>query len=73
MDMWRLRHALSQQRNNLPAPQFRLVGAMVTNFHLPRSSLLMVVSAFAGWERILAAYQAAIQEGYRFYSFGDAC
>ncbi len=56
----------------LPGHRFRLVGAMVTNFHLPRSSLLMLVSAFAGRERILSAYQSAIQAGYRFYSFGDA-
>jgi len=45
---------------------------MLTNFHLPRSSLLMLVSAFAGRELILEAYEAAVQEKYRFYSFGDA-
>jgi S-adenosylmethionine:tRNA ribosyltransferase-isomerase len=45
---------------------------MITNFHLPRSTLLMLVSAFAGREHILDAYQEAIREGYRFYSFGDA-
>ncbi|MBI2170722.1 MAG: tRNA preQ1(34) S-adenosylmethionine ribosyltransferase-isomerase QueA [Chloroflexi bacterium] len=56
----------------LPGHAFRLVEAVVTNFHLPRSSLLMLVSAFAGRERILHAYQVAAQEGYRFYSFGDA-
>jgi len=56
----------------LPGYQFRVVDAMITNFHLPRSTLLMLVSAFAGRERILAAYQEAIREGYRFYSFGDA-
>ena len=55
-----------------PGHQFRLVDAMLTNFHLPRSTLLMLVSAFAGRERILAAYQEAIQRQYRFYSFGDA-
>ncbi len=55
-----------------PGHQFRLVDAMLTNFHLPRSTLLMLVSAFAGQERILAAYQEAIQQNYRFYSFGDA-
>ena len=44
---------------------------MITNFHLPRSTLLMLVSAFAGRERVLAAYQAAVEQGYRFYSFGD--
>ncbi len=46
--------------------------ALLTNFHLPRSTLLMLVSAFAGRERILAAYEDAKTEGYRFYSFGDA-
>lgn len=55
-----------------PGHAFRLVDAMVTNFHLPRSTLLMLVSAFAGRERVLAAYEEAIAEGYRFYSFGDA-
>jgi S-adenosylmethionine:tRNA ribosyltransferase-isomerase len=56
----------------LPGYQFRVVDAMITNFHLPKSTLLMLVSAFAGRERILETYQIAIQEGYRFYSFGDA-
>ena len=56
----------------VPGHQFRLVDAMLTNFHLPRSTLLMLVSAFAGRERILAAYQEAIALEYRFYSFGDA-
>jgi S-adenosylmethionine:tRNA ribosyltransferase-isomerase len=48
------------------------VDAMVTNFHLPKSTLLMLVSAFAGRELILRAYQIAIHENYRFYSLGDA-
>jgi S-adenosylmethionine:tRNA ribosyltransferase-isomerase len=56
----------------LPGYHFRVVEAMITNFHLPRSTLLMLVSAFAGRERILEVYQAAIHAGYRFYSFGDA-
>lgn len=56
----------------LPGHRFRLVDAMITNFHLPRSTLLMLVSAFAGREHILAAYEEAIARGYRFYSFGDA-
>ncbi len=56
----------------LPGYQFRLVDAMITNFHLPRSTLIMLVSAFAGRERVLSAYQYAIQEKFRFYSFGDA-
>ena len=56
----------------LPGHQFRVVDAMLTNFHLPRSTLLMLVSAFAGREQILAAYREAIATEYRFYSFGDA-
>lgn len=56
----------------LPGHRFRLVDAMITNFHLPRSTLLMLVSAFAGRERILAAYDEAVRREYRFYSFGDA-
>ncbi len=56
----------------LPGYRFRLVDALVSNFHLPRSTLLMLVSAFAGREHILQAYRQAIAAGYRFYSFGDA-
>jgi S-adenosylmethionine:tRNA ribosyltransferase-isomerase len=56
----------------LPGYQFKVVDAMITNFHLPRSTLLMLVSAFAEREKILETYQTAIREGYRFYSFGDA-
>lgn len=55
-----------------PGHDFRVVDAMVTNFHLPRSSLLLLVSAFAGREPILAAYRHAVEAGYRFYSYGDA-
>jgi S-adenosylmethionine:tRNA ribosyltransferase-isomerase len=55
-----------------PGYQWRLVDALLTNFHLPRSTLLMMVSAFAGKDRILAAYEEAIKQRYRFYSFGDA-
>jgi len=55
----------------MPGYRFRVVDAMLTNFHLPKSTLLMMVSAFAGRDRILAAYFEAIQERYRFYSFGD--
>jgi S-adenosylmethionine:tRNA ribosyltransferase-isomerase len=54
-----------------PGYKFRVVDAMLTNFHLPKSTLLMLVSAFAGRDRILAAYAEAIRERYRFYSFGD--
>jgi S-adenosylmethionine:tRNA ribosyltransferase-isomerase len=55
-----------------PGFGFRGTGAMLTNFHLPRSTLLMLVSAIVGRERLLAAYEEAIREGYRFYSYGDA-
>jgi S-adenosylmethionine:tRNA ribosyltransferase-isomerase len=54
-----------------PGYEFRLVGALLTNFHLPQSSLLMLVSAFAGRERVLAAYRHAVEENYRFFSYGD--
>jgi S-adenosylmethionine:tRNA ribosyltransferase-isomerase len=54
-----------------PGFQFRLVGALLTNFHLPQSSLLMLVSAFAGRERVLAAYAHAVREKYRFFSYGE--
>ena len=56
----------------LPGYQFKVVDAMITNFHLPKSSLIMLVSAFAGREKILETYRTAVEEGYRFYSFGDA-
>ncbi len=55
-----------------PGYKFRIVDAMITNFHLPESTLLMLVSAFAGRENILNAYRTAVQEKYRFYSYGDA-
>jgi S-adenosylmethionine:tRNA ribosyltransferase-isomerase len=55
-----------------PPYTFQVVQALVTNFHLPRSSLLLLVAAFAGRERILGAYAEALREGYRFYSYGDA-
>lgn len=55
-----------------PGERFGVVDGLITNFHLPRSTLLMLVAAFAGRERILAAYQEAIGAGYRFYSYGDA-
>jgi S-adenosylmethionine:tRNA ribosyltransferase-isomerase len=55
-----------------PGFDFRVLGGLVTNFHLPRSSLLMLVAAFAGRERILEAYRVAIERRYRFYSYGDA-
>ncbi len=55
-----------------PGCRFKVVEALITNFHLPKSTLLMLVSAFAGRERILAAYREAVERRYRFYSFGDA-
>lgn len=55
-----------------PGFEFRVVDAMLTNFHLPKSTLLMLVSAFAGREHVLAAYRAAVAEQYRFFSYGDA-
>ena len=55
-----------------PPYDFRMVDALLTNFHLPKSTLLLLVSAFAGRELILAAYEEAVREGYRFYSYGDA-
>ena len=55
-----------------PPHAFRAVDRLLTNFHLPRSTLLMLVAAFAGYERTMAAYREAIDEGYRFYSYGDA-
>lgn len=56
----------------VPGAEFLVVDALLTNFHLPRSTLLMLVSAFAGRERVLAAYRAAVASGYRFFSYGDA-
>ena len=56
----------------VPGFSFRITDALLTNFHLPRSSLLLLVSAFAGRERVLGAYREAIAAGYRFYSYGDA-
>jgi S-adenosylmethionine:tRNA ribosyltransferase-isomerase len=56
----------------VPGAEFRLVDALLTNFHLPRSTLLMLVSAFAGRERVLSAYREAVKSGYRFFSYGDA-
>ncbi len=55
-----------------PGYSFRLMDGLITNFHLPESTLVMLVSAFAGREHTLAAYQEAIRERYRFFSFGDA-
>ena len=56
-----------------PGYRFRAVDALLTNFHLPRSTLFMLVSALAGADTMRAAYAHAIASGYRFYSYGDAC
>ena len=55
-----------------PGYEFQVVDAMITNFHLPESTLMMLVSAFSGYEQIMMAYQAAVEEEYRFFSYGDA-
>jgi S-adenosylmethionine:tRNA ribosyltransferase-isomerase len=55
-----------------PPYEFKVVDHVITNFHLPRSTLLMLVCAFGGYERVIAAYREAVREGYRFYSYGDA-
>jgi S-adenosylmethionine:tRNA ribosyltransferase-isomerase len=55
-----------------PGRPFNVVDALVTNFHLPESTLLMLVSAFAGYAQTMAAYRAAVAEQYRFFSYGDA-
>ena len=56
----------------MPGSTFHVVDAMITNFHVPRSTLMMLVSAFATRDQIMAAYQQAIEHDYRFFSFGDA-
>lgn len=55
-----------------PGYKFKLIDGLVTNFHLPESTLLMLISAFAGKDNIMAAYEEAVKEKYRFFSFGDA-
>lgn len=55
-----------------PGYRFKVMDGLITNFHLPESTLLMLVSALAGRERVLAAYEEAVRERYRFFSFGDA-
>jgi S-adenosylmethionine:tRNA ribosyltransferase-isomerase len=56
----------------MPGYRFKMIDAMITNFHLPKSTLLALVAAFAGLENIHAAYRHAIEKRYRFYSYGDA-
>jgi S-adenosylmethionine:tRNA ribosyltransferase-isomerase len=67
--LWRIRDVTSIFIS--PGFEFRVVGALLTNFHLPQSTLLMLVSAFAGREKVLAAYRHAVDVGYRFFSYGD--
>ena len=55
-----------------PGKQFRVTDAMITNFHLPESTLIMLVSAFAGYDNTMAAYKEAVRARYRFFSYGDA-
>jgi S-adenosylmethionine:tRNA ribosyltransferase-isomerase len=55
-----------------PGYKFKAVDALITNFHLPESTLIMLVSALAGKERVMGAYKTAVEERYRFFSFGDA-
>jgi S-adenosylmethionine:tRNA ribosyltransferase-isomerase len=55
-----------------PGYQFYCIDAMITNFHLPKSTLLMLVCAFAGYENVMSAYQTATEQHYRFFSYGDA-
>ena len=56
-----------------PGYRFKVIDGLITNFHLPKSTLVMLVSAFAGREKVLAAYKHAVEDGYRFFSYGDAC
>jgi S-adenosylmethionine:tRNA ribosyltransferase-isomerase len=55
-----------------PGFEFKVADALVTNFHLPKSTLLMLVCAFAGFEPMIAAYKVAVEQDYRFFSYGDA-
>lgn len=55
-----------------PSYRFKVMDALITNFHLPESTLLKLVSAFGGYEHMMQAYRIAVAEGYRFFSFGDA-
>jgi S-adenosylmethionine:tRNA ribosyltransferase-isomerase len=57
----------------VPGYSFKAVDVLMTNFHLPKSTLFMLVSAFSGTDRMKAVYDHAIKSGYRFYSYGDAC
>ena len=56
-----------------PGYEFKCIDGLVTNFHLPESTLIMLISAFAGYDNVMNAYKIAVKEKYRFFSFGDAC
>ena len=56
-----------------PGYEFKCIDGLVTNFHLPESTLIMLISAFAGYDNVMNAYKIAVDEKYRFFSFGDAC
>ena len=66
------RHALKRDIFIYPGYEFKAIDALITNFHLPKSTLVMLVSALASKELIMKAYQEAIDEKYRFFSFGDS-
>ena len=71
-DLW---GEVSEQSTDIfisPGYQWRAVDALITNFHLPQSTLLMLVAALAGYERMMSAYQRAVEEELRFYSYGDS-
>ena len=84
LESWALKHADKSATDALapvsgdtrifitPGFEFKVVDALITNFHLPKSSLMMLVSAFAGFDPIQALYQHAIAQQYRFFSYGDA-
>ena len=67
------RQELEDRTTRLAVGTFKLLDGLVTNFHLPESTLIMLVSAFAGYENVMHAYKVAVEEKYRFFSFGDCC
>jgi S-adenosylmethionine:tRNA ribosyltransferase-isomerase len=71
---WRPVTAISEETDLFITPgyTFRAVDAMITNFHLPKSTLVMMISALVGREKVLEAYKIAVEQEYRFFSFGDA-
>ena len=63
---------VSAYRDGYPPYEFKVVDALITNFHMPKSTLLAMVSAFLGYEKLMSAYNTALKEDYRFASYGDA-